>query len=257
MEPGPAENGPRVVLRLEGVCKAFGAKKVLQGLDLEVRKGEILVILGRSGGGKSLTLKTLCGLVRPDAGRVTVFRQDLLSLDERDLRRLRRRIGYLFQSGALLNWMTAAENVALPLVENRLCPAGEVPERVRAALAVVDLADAADLMPDELSGGMRKRVALARALAQEPSALLYDEPTTGLDPITTATIDRLIVATRDRLGLTTVVISHDLDSTWRIADRVAMLHGGTIIVCAPPAEVRASGDPRVRRFLDALPEGTP
>ena len=254
MAPEPPAGSPRVVLRLAGVRKSFDGKVVLDGIDLEVRKSEILVILGRSGAGKSLTLKVLCGLVRPDAGSVTVFQQDVLALDERDLRHLRRNFGYVFQSGALLNWLTAAENVALPLLENDLCPPEEVAGKVREALALVELPDAGDQMPDQLSGGMRKRVALARVVVQRPKAILYDEPTTGLDPITTGSIDRLILTTREKTGMTSVVISHDLDSAFRIADRIAMLHRGRIVACAPPDAFRASGDEAVRQFLRAEPE---
>jgi phospholipid/cholesterol/gamma-HCH transport system ATP-binding protein len=242
------------VIRLSGVRKAFGEKVVLRDLDLEIRRSEILVILGRSGAGKSLTLKVMCGLERPDAGSVTVFKQDLLALDDRELRRLRRRFGYVFQYGALLNWMTAAENVALPLEENDLCEPGEVEGRVRHSLALVGLPDAGPLFPSQLSGGMRKRVALARALAQEPMAILYDEPTTGLDPRSTASIDAVIRGTRDRTGLTSVVISHDLDSAFRIGDRIAMLHEGAIVACAPPDEFRALDAEPVRRFLQAEPD---
>ena len=254
-EPGAPPAATRAVIRLEGVTKAFGEKVVLAGIDLEVRKSEILVVLGRSGAGKSLTLKVMCGLVRPDSGSVMVFKQDVLALDERDLRHLRRNFGYVFQSGALINWLTAEENVALPLVENDLCPPGEVPGKVREALALVGLREAGPLMPDELSGGMRKRVALARAVVQQPRAILYDEPTTGLDPITTSSIDRLILSTRDKTGMSSVVISHDLDSAFRIADRIAMLHEGRIAACAPPAEFRASENEAVRQFLRAEPEG--
>ncbi len=258
MNSSPSEappSAPRTVIRLRGVRKAFDEKVVLDGIDLEVRKSEILVILGGSGVGKSLTLKVMCGLVRPDEGEVSVFQQDVLALDERELRHLRRNFGYVFQSGALINWLTASENVALPLIENDLCEPGEVEGKVREALALVGLPDAADLLPDQLSGGMRKRVALARAVAQTPKAILYDEPTTGLDPIMTASIDRLIRATRDKTGMTSVVISHDLDSAFRIADRIAMLHGGRIVACAPPEEFRASKVGPVRKFLEAEPEG--
>ncbi len=243
----------RTVIRLEGVRKAFDGKVILDGVDLEIRRSEILVILGGSGAGKSLTLKVMCGLVRPDAGAVTVFKQDVLALDERSLRHLRRKFGYVFQSGALINWLSAAENVALPLLEHDLCPPGEVEGRSREALALVGLPEAGPLMPDQLSGGMRKRVALARALVQEPNAILYDEPTTGLDPVTTASIDRVIRGTRDRTGLTSVVISHDLDSAFRIADRIAMLHRGRIVACAPKEEFRALDLEPVRRFLNADP----
>jgi len=251
----PGGKPPPILLR--GVRKAFGAKVVLDGLDLEVRRAEILVILGRSGAGKSVTLKVMCGLVRPDAGTVTVFKQDLLALDDRHLRRLRSRFGYVFQSGALLNWMTAAENVALPLVENDLCAPEEVEGRVRRALALVGLPEVGPQTPDILSGGMRKRVSLARALVAEPYAVLYDEPTTGLDPRSTASIDRLILSTRDSTGVTSVVISHDLDSAFRIADRVAMLHRGRIVACAPPAEFRELDIDPVRRFLRAEPDVDP
>ena len=254
-EGPPFSAGTKVVMRLAGVRVAFGGKVVLDGLDIEVRKSEILVVLGRSGAGKSVTLKVICGILRPDAGTVTVFKQDLLALDERGLRHLRNKFGYVFQGGALLAWLTAAENIALPLIENDLCAPGEVEARVVAALEMVDLRDAGPLYPDQMSGGMRKRVSLARAVVTQPYALLYDEPTTGLDPITTASIDRLIVAAREKTGVTSVVISHDLDSAFRIADRVAMLHGGRIIACAPPAEFRRSTHPEVRRFLEADPAG--
>ncbi len=255
MAPEAATAPPRTVIRLEGVRKAFGERVILDGVDLDIRKAEILVILGGSGAGKSLTLKVMCGLLRPDAGKVTVFKQDVLALDERSLRHLRQKFGYVFQSGALINWLTAAENVALPLVENDLCAPGEVEGIAREALALVGLPDAGPLFPDQLSGGMRKRVALARALVQKPLAILYDEPTTGLDPISTASIDRVIKGTRDRTGLTSVVISHDLDSAFRIADRVAMLYRGRMVACAPPAEFKAMELDPVRRFLNADPEG--
>ena len=254
--PAPAAPAaPRTVIRLAGVRKSFGEKVVLDGLDLEVRKSEVLVILGRSGAGKSVTLKVICGILRPDAGEVSVFKKDLLALDERDLRHLRSNFGYVFQGGALLAWLTAEENIALQLLENDLCAPEEVGPRVRAALEMVELGDAAGLFPDQMSGGMRKRVALARAVVTRPYALLYDEPTTGLDPISTASIDRLILATREQTGVTSVVISHDLDSAFRIADRVAMLHGGRLVACAPPAEFRRSDHPAVRRFLEADPAG--
>jgi phospholipid/cholesterol/gamma-HCH transport system ATP-binding protein len=249
-EPGAAG---KTVIRLAGVRKAFDEKVVLDSIDLEVRKSEILVILGGSGAGKSLTLKVMCGLLRPDAGSVTVFKQDVLALDERSLRHLRRKFGYVFQSGALINWLTAAENVALPLLEHDLCPPGEVAQRAQETLALVGLPEAGPMMPDQLSGGMRKRVALARALVQEPLAILYDEPTTGLDPITTASIDRVIKGTRDRTGLTSVVISHDLDSAFRMADRVAMLYKGRIVACAATEEFKALTLDPVRRFLTADP----
>lgn len=251
----PAPPAGRTVIRLEGVRKSFGGKTILDGLDLEVRKSEILVVMGRSGAGKSVTLKVVCGLVRPEEGAVTAFKQDVLALDERRLRHLRSRFGYVFQSGALLNWMTAAENVALPLLENEICPPGEVEGRVATALEQVGLPDAGGKMPDQLSGGMRKRVALARALVAEPMAMLYDEPTTGLDPISTASIDRLIRSTRDRTGLTSIVISHDLDSAFRTGDRIAMLHRGRIEACAPPEEFRRLDNEAVRRFLEADPSG--
>src|SRR5690349_3277317 len=256
--PAPAPSGtPRTVIRLEGVRKAFDGKVILDGMDLEVRKSEILVILGGSGAGKSVTLKVMCGLIRPDSGKVTVFKQDVLALGDRDLRHLRRKFGYVFQSGALINWLTAAENVALPLEEHDLCDPSEVEGRVRQALALVGLPESGPLLPDQLSGGMRKRVALARALVQQPNAILYDEPTTGLDPVSTASIDRVIKGTRDRTGLTSVVISHDLESAFRIADRIAMLHRGRMVACAPPEEFRALDLEPVRRFPKADPGDEP
>jgi phospholipid/cholesterol/gamma-HCH transport system ATP-binding protein len=233
------------------VHKAFGAKPVLRGLDLDVRRGETLVILGGSGSGKSVLLKHMNGLLRPDRGDVLVAGENITQLAEADLGRIRRKIGMLFQMAALFDSMSVLDNVAYPIRE-----AGEVSEtkirkRVDQLLEVVDLHDAAMLMPAELSGGMRKRAGLARALALEPEVMLYDEPTTGLDPVVAQRINVLIRDLQQRLGLGGVVVTHDLHCAFHVADRMAFLHDGRIAFAGTPEETRRSSQPMLREFLDA------
>jgi len=231
--------------------KAFGRKQVLRGVSLDVHAGETLVLLGGSGSGKSVFLKHVNGLLAPDTGTVVVDGTPLGGLDEDALIPVRRKVSMLFQQGALFDSLTVGENVAYPLREHRLLPPEAMPGRVREALAMVDLAGAEHLMPAELSGGMRKRASLARALALEPRALLYDEPTTGLDPVTAARINHLIRDLQQRLGVTSVVVTHDLASAFFVADRIAFLYEGRIRFDGSPQEARASHDPFVREFLDA------
>jgi phospholipid/cholesterol/gamma-HCH transport system ATP-binding protein len=235
-------------VRLE---KAFGTKAVLRGLTLEVLTGETLVLLGGSGSGKSVLLKHLNGLLRPDRGEVWVEGVSLGTLDEDGLVPVRRAVSMLFQQGALFDSLTVGDNVAFPIREHRLATPESTHARVREALAMVDLAGSEALMPAELSGGMRKRAALARALVLEPRALLYDEPTTGLDPVTAAKINHLIRDLQKRLGLTSVVVTHDLVSAFLVADRIAFLHAGTIRFYGTPDEARASRDPYLHEFLTA------
>jgi phospholipid/cholesterol/gamma-HCH transport system ATP-binding protein len=231
--------------------KSFRGKAVLRGLDLDVLRGETLVVLGGSGSGKSVLLKHMNGLVQPDAGTVAVDGQVLGELEEEALAPVRRDVAMLFQQGALFDSLTVGENVAYPLREHRLAADDALRERVRKALAMVDLADSEALMPSELSGGMRKRAALARALVLEPRAVLYDEPTTGLDPVVAARINHLIRDLQRSLGLTSVVVTHDLASAFFVADRIAFLYEGRIRFAGPPDEARASQDPHLHEFLTA------
>ncbi len=241
-----------VLVRLTGVSKRFGEKVVLDGLDLAIPRGANVVIMGLSGTGKSVTLKCMCGMLNPDAGTVSVDGVQVNGASRKDLRRVRSKMGFVFQGAALINWLSARENVALPLREQGL-KAREVDEIVDQRLDEVGLSDIGDKFPGELSGGMRKRVGFARAVATGPDLVLYDEPTTGLDPMTTRTIDELIVAGRDRYGATGVVVSHDVKSALRVADRIALLYEGRVAAFLTPDEFVASDHPVIRSFLDLDP----
>ena len=245
-------DGAGPLVRLRGVSKAFGELKVLDGVDIDVPRGTNLVIMGHSGTGKSVTLKVMCGLLRPDAGEVEVDGVRIDTGRSRDLRRARERMGFVFQGAALIAWLSARENVALPLRERGM-PDAEVRRIVDARLEDVGLSDIGDKFPSEISGGMRKRVGFARATVLEPALVLYDEPTTGLDPVTTRTIDELIIGARDRLGATGVIVSHDVGSALRVADRIALLNQGRLDVVLTPDEFVASSHPIVRSFLDSEP----
>jgi len=248
-EPLPAAvERSKIVLR--GVSKSFGELKVLDGLDFEVAEGESIVVLGGSGTGKSVLLKHIIGLLRPDAGSVEVDGVDLSTLSSTELTAFRRKFGMSFQEGALFDSMTVWENVAFPLRRAKRSR-GEMESRVAECLRLVRLEGAERKMPAELSGGMRRRVGFARAIALEPEILLFDEPTTGLDPVIKAVIDELILGLQESLGSTAITITHDLASAFRIADRIAMLYRGKIVACAPPEEFRAIDDPRVQQFLRA------
>lgn len=237
------------MIRVEGLSKAFGEQRVLDDLDLEVETGETVAVLGRSGTGKSVLLKQIAGLLRPDAGEVWVGEERMTEAGRDVVQRLRLRMGYVFQAGALFDSMTVAENVAMSLRRHGTAP-GEVPGRVEEALELVGLGGEGARYPAELSGGMRKRAAVARSVAARPDYLLYDEPTTGLDPVTTAMIDELMLALKRRLGATSVVVTHDLTSAFRVADRVALLFGGSIRSAGTPQEIRGSPDPAVRAFVE-------
>ncbi len=237
------------MIELSDVHKTLSSRKILNGLTLSIGKGETLVILGRSGIGKSVTLRHIVGLMRPDRGSVRVLDQDVVALEGQALRRLRRRIGYLFQDGALLNWMNLAENVALPLLEHERLPATEVEERVHKVLSLVELESHMGKRPSEISGGMRKRAGLARALVNSPEIVLYDEPTSGLDPISSSLINRLINDLKDRLGVTQVVVTHDMSSAYAIGGRIALLHDGKIRAIGTPEEIQSTRDPAVQQFI--------
>ncbi len=236
-------------LDLRGVEKSFGRNHVLRGIDLTIAPGEIITLLGGSGTGKSVLLKHMIGLLRADRGEVWVEGRDVTRLSERDWVELRRRYGYVFQGGALFDSLSVLENVAYPLREHLDMSEREIDERVAWALESVGLAGIEAMMPAELSGGMRKRVAVARAIALQPSAILYDEPTTGLDPANSRRIGELIVSLRDRLGVTSVVVTHELELCFAISDRVALLKEGRLVACDDAEAIRHSPDPVVRSFL--------
>jgi len=239
-------NGTAISMR--GVKVAFGPRAVLDGLDLTVPRGTNFVLMGLSGTGKSVTLKALAGLLPVDAGDVEVSGVRVVHGDARSVRQARRGMGFLFQNAALLRWLTALDNVALPLIEAGVAE-DEARDRAQKRLADVGLSEAADRAPDEMSGGMQKRVAFARATVTDPSVILYDEPTTGLDPITTRTIDDLVARGRDQYGATGVVVSHDVRSALRVGDWIGLLYEGRLAVVGRPDEFLASDHPVVREFV--------
>ena len=239
------------LIQFENVVKRFGGVAVLDGVTFDVKKGEVLCIVGPSGTGKSVTLKHLVRLLTPTSGRVTFDGTDVASCSDEELAKVRRRIGYLFQGGALLAWMTVAENVALPLRECTDLPDAEIDRRVAAALASVELTAAADKYPAEISGGMQKRAGLGRAIVRETDVVLYDEPTSGLDPITSARIVNLIRDINVSRGVTSVVVTHDLDSALRIASRILLVKDGRAVICATPEDFVRSEAPEVVEFIAA------
>lgn len=236
------------------VWKGFDGKTVLRGFSLEVRDGETMVIIGYSGTGKSVALKHIVGLLEPDEGAVEVDGQVVHELDAEGLARLRGTIGYVFQFAALLDSMTVGENVALGL-RRRDLPDSEIAERVAESLGLVNLEGVADRYPAELSGGMRKRVGIARAIALQPKYILYDEPTTGLDPVTSAVMDQLMVRARGSLGVTGVVVTHDMRTAYTVGDRIAMLYRGVVRQVGTVEEIQRTHDPVVRQFIEGRPEG--
>jgi phospholipid/cholesterol/gamma-HCH transport system ATP-binding protein len=246
---GPARAPSPAILRLEGLQKSFGPQRVLAGIDLEVQTGRTLVILGPSGCGKSVLLKHIVGLLRPDAGQIYFDGQRIDHLSERDLKPIRMQMGLLFQMGALFDSMSVFDNVVFPLLEHTRLSAGDRRERVRAALATVDMTGYEDRLPAQLSGGQKKRVALARAIVLQPRVVLYDEPTTGLDPVRADGINSLIIKLRDNLGITSLVVTHDLPSARRVSDRVIMLLGGRIAADGTYADLLRSPDPRIQQFI--------
>jgi len=239
------------MITFDHVVKRLGGRTVLDDLSFEIAKGEIFVIVGPSGTGKSVTLKHIVQLLQPTSGAVWLDGEQISNATGERLERLRERFGYLFQSGALLGWMTVAENVALPLYEKTTLAPDEIAQRVQEVLQMVDLADAAEQMPAEISGGMQKRAALARAIVRRPEIVLYDEPTSGLDPVTSRTIDRLIQHLNKDLGVTSVVVTHDMQSALSIGHRVAMLHRGRFVEIGTPREFVASRCPEAQQFLEA------
>jgi phospholipid/cholesterol/gamma-HCH transport system ATP-binding protein len=241
------------MIKLDDVYKSFGDKKVLEGFTLEVDEGETMVIIGYSGTGKSVAIKHIVGLLLPDSGTVFVDGLEVPELPREQLYDLRGRIGYVFQFAALFDSLTVGENVAMALRKMRTMSEKEIAERVRESLALVDLPDAESKYPAELSGGMRKRVGIARAIAKRPKYILYDEPTTGLDPVTAAVIDELMIRMRDKLGVTSVVITHDMRSAYSVGTRIAMLYEGKVRQVGTVAEIQHTTDPVVRQFIEGKP----
>jgi len=247
-----ASGSEEVLIRFKGVRKAFGPKIIYSGLDLTIKKGEVLTICGGSGVGKSVMLKMLIALLRADRGSIVFDGHEVTQMSEGELAVVRQRIAMLFQSGALFDSLSVGDNVGYGLDEhfrNKMTK-DERNERVAWALSLVDLPGIEEMSPADLSGGMRKRVGLARAIAIRPEVLLYDEPTTGLDPINTARVNHLIVGLQERLNITSIVVTHDMKSAFSISDRIAMVHSGRIIECASVDEFRASTDPRVSDFIE-------
>jgi phospholipid/cholesterol/gamma-HCH transport system ATP-binding protein len=243
------------MIRVEEVSKRFGGNVVLDGCTLEVARGESMVVIGGSGTGKSVLLKHIIGLMEPDAGRVFIDGEEIASLDGRGLVEMRKKFGMLFQGAALFDSMNVRDNVAFSLAEHARLPAARIDEIVREKLSLVGLGNIGHLWPSELSGGMKKRVALARAMAMEPAILLYDEPTTGLDPIMADAINELILDLRRRLAITSVAITHDMVSAYKIADRIAMLYKGKIIQVGTPEEIKQTDNPVVRQFVTGSAKG--
>ena len=243
------------MIQVLDIHKQFGKQKVLDGVSLHVPRGQILVIIGGSGTGKTVLLKNLIGLLRPDRGHIFVEGMDICHLRTWELKETRKKFGMLFQGAALFDSLTVAENVAFPLREHTRLKDKDIMARVRKRLADVGLHGIEDKYPSELSGGMRKRVGLARAIALEPEIVLFDEPTTGLDPIMSDVINELILNTQKRLGITFFIISHDVKGALKIADRIAMLHKGQIVEEGTPEEIQASQNPIVTQFFSGSAEG--
>ncbi len=259
----PAPKSPSIgknddpFIKIEDVHKAFGTQEVLRGMNLEVQRGESMVIIGGSGTGKSVTLKHIMGLLQPDRGRVVVDGTEVNGLPERKLGPIRRKIGILFQDGALFDSFNVAENVAFPLFEAGLRDRKEIFERVREALSVVNLEAHLAKMPNNLSGGMRKRVSLARAIVTHPECILYDEPTSGLDPVVSDQINILIREMQSRYKVTSLVVTHDMKSAYHVGDRIAFAREGRVYFLGKPSDIKASKDPIVQDFIEgrSRPDG--
>jgi len=250
-----AESDEDLVIRMRGVKKGFGSRQILKGIDIDVRRGETMVILGGSGTGKSVSIRHVIGLLEPDEGDVWVLGERMSRALEDVKARLRSQMGVLFQSGALINWLTVYENVALPLRELRKAEGDELDRIVTEKLRWLGLLPAKDLLPGSISGGMKKRAGLARALTTDPEILLYDEPTSGLDPVMSQVINELIVRMRQELGVTQVVVTHDMSSAYYIADRITFLYMGQVRTVGTVDEIQNSEDPVVQQFIHGSSEG--
>jgi phospholipid/cholesterol/gamma-HCH transport system ATP-binding protein len=242
-------------IRVVNLHKSFGENNVLRGVDLEVSQGESLVVIGGSGTGKTVLIRCIIGLVPPDEGEIYVDGVEITSLNEREMNEVRKKFGMLFQGGALFDSLSVWENVGFGLRQHKRLGDEEIRKITTEKLALLGLKDIEDLMPAELSGGMKKRVSLARAIAMEPEILLYDEPTTGIDPVMADAINELIIRMKEKLNVTSIAITHDMKSAYKIADRIAMLFQGKIIEVGTPEEIRNSPNPIVRQFIEGRSEG--
>jgi len=243
------------MIEISGISKNFNSHKVLDELNLKINTGETCVVIGRSGCGKSVLLKHIIGILKPDKGKIFINDQEVTNLNEEELNGVRMKIGMVFQGGALFDSLTVAENVGFSFIEHGHLSRKELLERAEEALCLVDLCGIGNLMPSELSGGMKKRVALARAICIKPQIILYDEPTTGVDPITADSINELIKNLHDKLKVTSVVVTHDMKSAYKVGDRIAMLYQGKIIAEGSPEEIQNTEHPVVHQFINGLSKG--
>jgi phospholipid/cholesterol/gamma-HCH transport system ATP-binding protein len=243
------------MIEISELCKSFGENKVLDNLNLKIDKGSTWVIIGRSGCGKTVLLKHIIGILKPDKGKILINGQDISKFNPKELNALRMKIGYVFQGGALFDSLTVGENVGFGLIEHSQISQQELLERIEESLCLVDLSGAENLMPLALSGGMKKRVSLARALCIKPEIILYDEPTTGVDPITADGINELIRNLHDKLKVTSIVVTHDMKSAYKVADRIAMMYQGKIIAQGSPEEIQNTVHPVVYQFINGLAKG--
>jgi phospholipid/cholesterol/gamma-HCH transport system ATP-binding protein len=248
-------SGHEVIISIRGLKKAFGMQQVLRGVDLDIRSGESLVVIGPSGCGKSVLLKHMIGLMRPDAGSIKLWGEEITTMSSDSLYEVRKKFGMLFQGAALFDSLTVEENVGLGLTEHTRLPRDEIARRVAGSLQRVGMELATQKKPSELSGGMKKRVGLARAIAMNPEVILYDEPTTGLDPIMADVINRLIRSLQKEMNTTSITVTHDMTSASKVADRMAMLHEGRIVFEGTVEEVRGTDDPIVQQFVRGNAEG--
>ena len=243
------------MIRIKNLQKSFNGKPVLRDVNLEIQDGECLTIIGRSGCGKSVLLKHITGLIEPNTGTVEIDGEVITGMSYRDLAGIRKKFGILFQNSALFDSMSVEENIALPLIEHSDYSQEEIDKKVAEALDWVGLPNSQELSPSELSGGMKKRVGLARALVYRPEYMLYDEPTTGLDPIMADTINQLIIDLNERLSVTSIIVTHDMVSAYKVSDRIVMLHYGQIIFSGTPEETKNTDNPTVRQFIEGSAEG--
>lgn len=244
-----------VVISVKSLVKSFGPRRILNGVSVDVYQGETLVIMGGSGCGKSTFLRHLIGAIRPDSGEVWMFGKNIATASEDEMDQIRKKFGMLFQSGALFDSLTVGENIALPLREHTELDENIIGIVVKMKLELVGLRGFEHLMPSQLSGGMKKRVGLARAIAMDPSIVFYDEPTAGLDPVMTGVVDKLTIDLTKKLNITSVVVTHDMNSVFRIADRIIMLHQGNVLQIGTPDEIKHSKNPLVQQFITGEAEG--
>lgn len=243
------------MIEIRGLTKSFNSHKVLDNLNLTLEEGKTVVVIGRSGCGKSVLLKHIVGILKPDSGQIIIDGKDITKINDKELDSIRMKIGMVFQGGALFDSLTVGENVGFGLIEHKHLETKELLERVEEALCMVDLCGVENLMPSELSGGMKKRVALARAICIRPEIILYDEPTTGVDPITADSINELIRSLHDKIKITSIVVTHDMKSAYRVADRIAMLYQGKIIAEGSSEEIQSTNHPIVHQFINGLAQG--